>query len=139
MTRRFSTLIPVGVVLATLWGGCSESAETSSSQKPPRRADIGEILGLSPDVEVVGPSAAPSMGAAVKAQAATVAAPAPITRTLKAKDGRTLEAVLISRTQSTVTIRRVADQAVFTLPLDTLADEDRRFIQSSRVPMTPGM
>ena len=58
----------------------------------------------------------------------------PIRRTLTAKDGRTVEADLLARTTDAVKIRRKADAAEFTVPLEKLSDADRAFIEKSALP-----
>jgi hypothetical protein len=61
--------------------------------------------------------------------------PLPVpSRLWTSKDGRTLEAALLSRTTSTITIRRNADQREFTLNIDALSEPDRQFL--SRLPQT---
>ena len=78
---------------------------------------------------------------AVPAPAPDPAAPAPgesIAGTLTTKDGRTVEALLLSRTDTAVKIRRKADAVEFTIPLDRLSEADRSFILQSSLPTAPG-
>ena len=145
------------VALAVLsLAACSKkpAAGPSGESAQPKR-NMSESLGLvsaeGPDsYSAPAPASPPPQAAAPQepAPAPTPAPPAPapvpapvpagaISRTLTAKDGRTVEALLLSRTATTVKIRRKADSAEFTIPLDRLSDADREFIAASSVPLTP--
>lgn len=74
---------------------------------------------------------APASGNAGAANAA------PVRRTLTSSDGRKLEALLLSRTETSVKVRRLSDSTEFVIPLDKLSAADRDFIRQSGIPTTP--
>jgi len=61
----------------------------------------------------------------------------PIARTLTNKDGRKVEVLLLSRTATSVTFLRQADQVEFTFALDKLSAADREYLSTSEVPLKP--
>lgn len=125
---------PLVVVVALVLTACSKSdpAQTAAPDPGPRR-NWSESLGFAPDAD--GYAQNPSPPAAMEKKPASTS---PITRTLTGKDGRTVDAVLLSRTETTVKIRRTSDRMEFTIPLDKLSEADRSFIKQSGVPLTTG-
>ena len=88
-------------------------------------------MGITPDPDAYARPNPPP------AAAETPAADSPIKRTLTAKDGRSLEAFLLSRTDNSVKVRRVADSTEFVITFDKLSDADQAFIRESAIPVTP--
>lgn len=57
-------------------------------------------------------------------------------RVWTAKDGRSLEAELVRRTESEITLKRSADGKEFTLPLASFSDADQAWVGQSGVAIT---
>ena len=112
--------------------GCAKPKETppaAVAAPPERRGNWAEAMGINPEGENIGRDTPPTAppGPAAK----------PIRRTLKAADGRTLDATLLSRTETAVKVRRQADGQEFVIPLEKLSVADRDFIRDSALPVTP--
>ncbi len=126
---------PLLLVATLLLMGCSKSgpgtaAEGQIAPAQPRR-NTAESLGIvSGDPDSYYQNSPPAPGAAKPAGLT------PIRRVLTGTDGRTLDAVLLSKTDMTVKIRRLADATEFVIPLDKLSAADRAFIKESGVPVT---
>ena len=129
-----------------LLAACSKSTQSSSAKNeaaaPPAepRRNAAESLGFASEssegyFQNPPPAAAPKAPAAPAPSANSKTAQAAIPRTLTSKDGRSVEAVLLSRTDDAVNIRRKTDAAEFTIPLENLSDADRKFIQQSALPL----
>lgn len=56
-------------------------------------------------------------------------------RTWTSLDGRTLDAELVGRTETTLKLKRAGDGKVFELPLDKFSEEDRAWVKASAVPI----
>ena len=146
--------IPLVALAALLLAACekkSPPAASAGGEAAQPKRNMSESLGFvsadpgsysAPEPAAPPPAASPpeSVPAAPPTPPPAPAAPAPagsIERTLTAKDGRTVEALLLSRTDTAVKIRRKADAAEFTIPLDRLSEADRSFILQSPLPTTP--
>lgn len=105
---------------------------TAGTATPPeRKGNWAEAMGLNPEGESLGRDAPPPPAK----MSTTTETSAPLRRTLTATDGRTLDAVLLGRTETAVRIRRQADGQEFVIPLEKLAAADRDFIRASALPV----
>lgn len=113
-----------------LLAGCSKPGPGRSDPLPPEpKRNLSESLGFRSGEDVFAHNPPPP---------ATPAAAAVVRRTLTGRDGRTLEAVLLSRTATSVKVRRTSDSAEFTIPFAKLSDADCAFITKSALAVTPG-
>lgn len=121
-------------MLLTL-GACKPAAPapgTASTATPPeRKGNWAEAMGLNPEGESLGRDAPPPPAKLPPPAEAS----APLRRTLTAMDGRTLDAVLLGRTENAVSVRRQADGQEFVIPLEKLSAADRDFIRASALPV----
>lgn len=118
--------------------GCAKPKETppaAVAAPPERRGNWAEAMGINPEGENIGRDTPPNTPAPPTANPGPTARP--IRRTLKAADGRTLDATLLSRTETAVKVRRQADGQEFVIPLEKLSIADRDFIRGSALPVTP--
>ena len=113
-----------------------DPAAANPAPPPERKGNWAEAMGINPEGESLGRDTPPP----AKPPAAALPGPEakPIRRTLKAADGRTLDALLLSRTETTVSVRRQADGQEFVIPLEKLSPGDRDFIRTSALPVTAG-
>ena len=58
-------------------------------------------------------------------------------RTFTARDGRTVEATLVGKSETTATIRSSVDGKEYTLPLDHFSEADLTFVEAWVSPLTP--
>ncbi len=143
---------PLVALAALLLAACEKKnapASPSAGEAAPPKRNMSESLGfVSADPSSYSapepasnpppaPPAPPPEPTPAPAPGSDPAEAKPIERTLTAKDGRTVEAFLLSRTDTTVKIRRKADSAEFTIPLERLSEADRTFIQESALPSMP--
>lgn len=56
-------------------------------------------------------------------------------RTWTGVDGRTLDAELVGRTETTLTLKRAGDGKSFELPLEKFSEEDRAWVKASPLPI----
>lgn len=130
-----SPLIPLLPVLALVAvSACSKpspkAAEPAPAPAQPQGRSWSEAMGVASDDQgYAGAPPASGNGAAASA--------APVRRTLTSSDGRKLEALLLSRTETSVKVRRLSDSTEFVIPLDKLSAADRDFIRQSGIPTTP--
>lgn len=109
--------------------GCSKPGPGRSEPPPPEpKRNLSESLGFQSGEDVFSRNPPPSGTSAVSAG---------LVRTLTARDGRTIEAFLLSRTATSVKVRRTNDSAEFTIPFAKLSDADCDFITKSALPVTP--
>lgn len=123
------------VVAACKKSDTQQSGAPAAGETAPRR-NAAESLGFASEADYFSSSpaaAAPAGNAPSPARGASAAAP--ISRNLKSADGRSVEALLLSRTDTAVKIRRKADAAEFTIPLEKLSAADRKFIEGGAVPL----
>ncbi len=126
--KSFGLTLVVGMVLLA---GCSKPGPGRSEPLPPEpKRNLSESLGFQSGEDVFAQNPPPS--------APPAAAAAVVVRTLTGRDGRTLEALLLSRTISSVKVRRTSDSVEFTIPFTKLSDADCAFITNSALPVTPG-
>jgi hypothetical protein len=113
-----------------------DPAAANPAPPPERKGNWAEAMGINPEGESLGRDTPPP----AKPPAAAPPGPEakPIRRTLKASDGRALDALLLSRTDTTVSVRRQADGQEFVIPLEKLSPGDRDFIRTSALPVTAG-
>ena len=113
-----------------------DPAAANPAPPPERKGNWAEAMGINPEGESLGRDTPPP----AKPPAAAPPGPEakPIRRTLKAADGRALDALLLSRTDTTVSVRRQADGKEFVIPLEKLSPGDRDFIRTSALPVTAG-
>jgi hypothetical protein len=112
-----------------LLAGCSKPGPGRSEPLPPEpKRNLSESLGFQSGEDVFAHNPPPPATPAV----------AVLVRTLTGRDGRTLEALLLSRTATSVKVRRTSDSAEFTIPFTKLSDADCAFITNSALPVTPG-
>jgi hypothetical protein len=125
--KSFGLPLVIGMLLLA---GCSKPGPGRSEPLPPEpKRNLSESLGFQSGEDVFAHNPPPP---------ATPAAAAVVVRTLTGRDGRTLEALLLSRTASSVKVRRTSDRAEFTIPFTKLSDADCAFITNSALPVTPG-
>ncbi len=125
--KHYGILLILGLLLHP---GCSKPGPGRSEPPPPEpKRNLSESLGFQSGEDVFARNPQPSAASAVAAG---------VVRTLTGRDGRTIEALLLSRTSSSVKIRRTSDNAEFTVPFAKLSDPDVTFITKSALPVTPG-
>ncbi len=132
---------------ALVWAGCQK---TESTPPPPAkaaepRATWAEGLGFAADANGYAdrPAPAPAAPAAAASAPAPVNTPSalagkPIRHTITSRDGRSLEAFLLSRSSDAVKVRRVADGHEFVLPFAKISEADESFIRQSPLTVLPG-
>lgn len=111
-----------------------EPAAAKSSPPPERKGNWAEAMGINPEGESLGRDTPPAAKPAVAAPPGPE--PKPVKRILRAADGRTLDALLLSRTDTTVLVRRRTDGQEFVIPFEKLSPADRDFIRASFPPLT---
>jgi len=123
-------LLFVGLLLHA---GCSKPGPGRSDSPPPPepKRNLSESLGFQSGEDVFARESSPQKGPAS-------ASASGLLRTLTGRDGRTIEALLLSRTATSVKIRRTSDAVEFTVPFAKLSDADTAFIKQSALPVTPG-
>lgn len=132
---------------ALVWAGCqkTEPAPPPPANSAEPRSTWAEGLGFAADANGYADRPAPAAPAA--AAPAPAPAPAdnppssagkPIRHTLTSRDGRILDAFLLSRSSDAVKVRRVADGHEFVLPFAKISEADERFIRQSPLPVLPG-
>lgn len=131
---RTPLVLPL-LALVLAGAGCEKVKSWISPDKPadgqPKR-NTAESLGIATgDLNSYAQEPAPAAAPAEPAAAPTT--PAELRRVLTHKDGRTLEAVLVGRTDTEVKLRRVSDGREFTMQLADLSDADRAFIQENNL------
>ncbi|MEY4487840.1 MAG: hypothetical protein RIQ79_348 [Verrucomicrobiota bacterium] len=104
--------------------------DAASAPAPEPKRNLSESLGFASENDIFAQKPAGSN------PAISPTAGSPVQRTLTSADGRKLEAVLISRTDVAVKVRRVADSAEFSIPLEKLSAADQIFIKQSAIPVT---
>ncbi len=139
---RHPVVLPL-LLLALSGAGCEKIKSWISPSEPapgaPRR-NTAESLGvatgdLNSYAQETPAPAAETPAAETPAQPVT---PAELRRVLTHRDGRTLEAVLLGRTDTEVKLRRVTDGREFTMLLADLSDADRAFIQENNLAYLDG-
>ena len=124
-----------------LLGACKPARPTpgaaTATPPPERKGNWAEAMGINPEGENLGRDTPAPLAQTTPASAPDGVAQA-LRRTLKAADGRTLVAVLLSRTETSVRVRRQADGQEFVIPLEKLSLGDRDFIRASALPVTAG-
>jgi len=132
MKLRLPLLFAAVLMLSACWKPLAKNATPTPTPTPEPKRNLSESLGFMPDASGYR-DATPFDAQSPKPGAA--AGFVPISRSLLSKDGRTLDAMLVSRTETTVTFHRKADGTEFTLPLDKLSDADQAFIRNAGLPM----
>jgi hypothetical protein len=122
----------LAVVPLVFLAACSKPGpgDASPAPAPEPKRNLSESLGFAPETDIFAqkpegsnPAISPTAGA-------------PVQRKLTSADGRPLEAILISRTDVAVKVRRVSDSAEFSIPLEKLSAADQIFIKQSAIPVT---
>ncbi len=134
---------------ALVWAGCqkTESAPPPPAKAAEPRSTWAEGLGFAADAN--GYADRPASATAAPAASAPTPAPAsvnnppslagkPIRHTITSRDGRTLDALLLSRSSDAVKVRRVADGHEFVLPFAKISEADESFIRQSSLTVLPG-
>lgn len=121
-----------------LLGACKPARPTpgaaTTTPPPERKGNWAEAMGINPEGENLGRDT-PSPITQTPPTSAPGAVAQALRRTLKAADGRTLDAVLLGRTETAVSVRRQADGQEFVIPLEKLSSADRDFIRASALPV----
>lgn len=134
-SRPFAfAIVPFIALLAACSKSKPDPGAANAAPPPERKGNWAEAMGINPEGESLGrdtpppanPPASPPPGPEAK----------PIRRTLTAADGRTLDAMLLSRTETAVRVRRQADGQEFVIPFEKLSPADREFIRASALPTT---
>ncbi len=137
LLMRHPVVLPL-LLLALSGAGCEKIKSWISPAEPapgaPRR-NTAESLGVATGDLNSYAQEAPAPAAEAPAPAAT---PTELRRVLTHRDGRTLEAVLLGRTDTEVKLRRVSDGREFTMVLADLSDADRAFIQENNLAYLDG-
>jgi hypothetical protein len=116
--------------LLFLVSACTKPGPDNSTPPPPEpKRNLSESLGFQSGEDVFAGNPPPG-GAATATEAGIV-------RTLTSRDGRKMDALLLSRTATAVKIRRTSDKAEFVIPYDKLSDADCAFIKKSALPVQP--
>lgn len=132
---------------ALVWAGCqkTESAPPPPAKAAEPRSTWAEGLGFAADANGYAdrPAPAPAAPAAAAPAPAPVDNPPslagkPIRHTITSRDGRTLDALLLSRSSDAVKVRRVADGHEFVLPFAKISEADESFIRQSPLTVLPG-
>lgn len=116
--------------LLLLLSACTKPGPDNSTPPPPEpKRNLSESLGFQSGEDVFSRSAPPA--------GSETATGAGMVRTITSRDGRTIDALLLSRTATSVKIRRASDKAEFVIPFDKLSDADCAFIKKSALPVQP--
>lgn len=130
---------------ALVWAGCqkTEPAPPPPAKAAEPRATWAEGLGFASDANGYADRPAPAAPAAPTPAPASVDNPPsfagkPIRHTITSRDGRVLDALLLSRSSDAVKVRRVADGHEFVLPFAKISEADESFIRQSPLTVLPG-
>lgn len=137
MFMRKPLVLPL-LLLVLAGNGCEKVKSWISPDKPaggPQRSTAESLGFATGDLNSYSQEPAP---AAQPAAEAAPAAPAELRRVLTHRDGRTVDAILIGRSDTEVKLRRVADGREFTMQLADLSDADRAFIQENNLAYLDG-